>query len=656
MSTSTRKQYLTSTVLTQQFLDQSHDNLINNLELVCDIQAPDGSMIHASDRNKYLGNTFYEALLTFPSIKRTLGEWLVNEIEFSELRIELSNVDGRFNKFLPTGPLFQSWVGNTVEIRVGLRDVASTYFTIFKGRVTQIGGFGRTISTINISARDNYDKLNVQFPKTVFGKTNHPRIDNETQKTFVPIIYGDWTTAIQEPEGSVLAFLMNALDPMVDSSIQRDVSVTVGAADTWTLADHFFNTNDKVQLETSGALPSGYSPTTDYFVSVLNSTQFRLKASAGGPAIGSASAGSGQVRVVTSPNAVARNLEFVTSENSLSFFDQTKVFLKRGETRFQFASADIQNIGAGLNTFEVKQKNGVTLVEGLPYVYKSGDDFFVRVKGKALGYNDNLVWQARDILLTYGGVSGSDLDTVTFQKYRDKATPIESATGSFKSRVWVNEQSSVIQYVLSMFEQVRLEMFTSSQFTLKLSSLHLDEFSTAYQAPKLELKNWDIERNSLKLNIDDKNNFNRIKGAFGFLPNLKENGFTTPVFKNTASIAQIGREVSKQVAFPNLYQLTDATSQTREILKLASGFFELIDCSLTWRSLLLEPGDMCKLTVTIGSTRFENVPVLVRSLAYEPGTLKLPTQFWSLQMVSFGSWSPGYTGMTGGSAAVIVQE
>src|SRR4051812_20367629 len=125
MSSSDRFPYLTSMILNQTVLDNCHDNLTNQLELIVDIEKPTG-IIHASDRNKYVGSTFYEALLTFPVIKRTLGEWLATQLEFSTLELKLSNVDGRFNSLLPGGANFVTWIGNSVVVKLGLRDVAST--------------------------------------------------------------------------------------------------------------------------------------------------------------------------------------------------------------------------------------------------------------------------------------------------------------------------------------------------------------------------------------------------------------------------------------------------------------------------------------------------------------------------------------------------
>lgn len=170
MSGSDRTPWKTATVLDQSFLDSCADNLTCALEMICEIELPGGGKIYASDRNKYVGDRFYEALLNFPSIEQTIGEWLENEFEFSTVTLQLSNVDERFNDYLPSGSLFSSWIGKTVVVKLGLRDVASTYRTIFSGKITDIGGIGRTTKTIVIISRDQNDVLNTQFPQTTLDR------------------------------------------------------------------------------------------------------------------------------------------------------------------------------------------------------------------------------------------------------------------------------------------------------------------------------------------------------------------------------------------------------------------------------------------------------------------------------------------------------
>jgi hypothetical protein len=653
-----RQLYKTANTLDQAFLNDAHDNLVNQLEMICDITAPDGSIIHASDRNKYVGNIFYEALLTFPTIERTLGDWLVSEIQFSEIKIELSNADKRFNRFLPTGNNFESWIGNSIELKIGLRDVTTTYFRIFKGSVTQVGGFGRSTFSITLTARDDYDRLNNSIPTVLFGNTLYPKIQNETAGLFVPLIYGDWRVQVSGPEGSVPAFVTNGLDPLVDRDTSRNASVAIGSPDLWTIDKHFFNSNDAVQIESDGTLPSAYAITTDYFVAPVSNNTFRLSGASGpGAAAGSGSAGSGQFRIKGSPNATPRNVQLTISHNDLTQFDVTQVWLTRGDAKFKIATSDVVNVGSANKSFEILQNTGNTKVEqGDNFLFKPGDNFFVRVKGKYLnGYDDNIIAQAKDLLTVYGGLVAGDFDA-NWDTFRDKNTPTVDAIANVKSRIWLQEPQSLISYVLSLLEQVRLEAFASRNLKLKLTSLHASNFSSAFASATHTIKNWDVERSSVKIEIDDRNNFNRTKAAYAFLPNIKEEGYFSPIFKNTASIAQVGREISKQVSFPNLYIETDVTNQLIEILRLSSAFFEIIMTTLTWRSLLLEPGDVVKMSLKIGSSQFDNVPVLVRSIGYEPQGLKLSLKLWSFQMVPFAGWAPGFAGIVGGASAMIVQE
>lgn len=222
MSGADRQPWLTATALDQDLLDQCADNLSCSLEMVCEIELPSGGTIYASDRNKYVGSRFYEALLKFPTIDRTMGEWLSTESEFSTVTLELSNVDGRFNEFVPGGTSFGGWIGKSVVVKLGLRDVASTYRVIFKGRVTDIGGFGRSTKTIKVIARDDNDALNSSFPNAVFEKVTFPNIENDKEGLCIPFILGDWTTSLSSA-ASIPSFPVNGADLNVYGGTRNNV-------------------------------------------------------------------------------------------------------------------------------------------------------------------------------------------------------------------------------------------------------------------------------------------------------------------------------------------------------------------------------------------------------------------------------------------------
>lgn len=574
MSNADRRPYLTSTVLDQDFLDACQDNLECRLELIVDIEAPvtdatpDG-FIRASDRPKYVDGVFYDNRLKFPLVSRTVGEWLSAEIELSVLKLELNNSDGKFDTLLPGGDDYAGFIGKTVTVKLGLRDVGATFTTIFAGQISDVGGFARTQRSIIVTARDNYEKLQVDFPTTVLTQASFPDIDDGVAGKTAPIIYGDWTTDgnPQTNNASVPAFIVNG-------------QVTIG---------------------------------------------FPL------------------VRI-----------ELFISSNDLTSLDSSGVFLQRGDDFFLIAAADVDTgFFVNVRQFRIIQDSGATLIEGSNFVLTDGDMFWVKVVGKDISpYNDNIVWQARDILITHAGVLAGEFDA-NWVTFRDKAAPAESSVSTIKSRVWIQDTQSVLQFVLSLLEQVRLEMFIDRDLMLRLNSLAFEDFNAA---PVFRVSNFDVEARSLTPQLDTRNNFNRAQAVYNFLPDINENAFSTSVFRNSDAITQqAGLLISKQIVFPNLYVLTDVTNQLKEIIKLASSGYEHVFLTQTWRSLLLDIGDFVFLDVKIGSTVYDSIPCMIREIGYDPEGIKLPVRLWSFQLVPF----PGFAGATnsvGGQTASITEE
>lgn len=573
MGTVDRKPYLTASALDQPFLDECHDNLTNQLEMICDIETPSG-YLYLSDRNKYVGDRYYEARLNFPVIGRTIGEYLNPSIEFSQLQIEINNADGALNGILPSGGNFSSWIGKTISVKLGLRQEASTYIQIFSGKITEEGGFQRGVKSVTLIYRNEFSQLNQDIPKTVFKASVFPDIEEENENTVVPIIYGDWTLNLQPDGASVPAICVNGNDPDVNGE----------------------TSNSEV-------------------------------------------------------------IQFVICDHALEFLDTSEVYLLSSDVFYKFDPGDIQNV-VDNRAFDLLQKDtvpaGTTLINGESYVYKKGDKFYVKVKGKNLGVgiNDNLVEQAKDILLTYIGIDPLLFDS-SWAYFSAKAVPPVSAISTIKSRIWLKDPQPGFNYVLSLLEQVRLEAFINREGKLALSSLHFDEFEPA---PTYTVKNWDVEKDSFQLQIDEKLNFNRARGSFNFLPNRNENYQETGTYRNSAAITQIGKEISKKIVFPNLYEQATVESQLIEILKITSSYLEMINVNLTWRSLLQDIGNFVKINVQIQGTQFANVPCLIRDIGYDPKGIKIVAKLWSFQMVPFSTWNPSYTGIVGGESAVITLE
>lgn len=225
MSSRDRRPWLSATVLDQDFLEDCADNLTSQLELVVEVETPTGT-IYASDRNKYVGEVFYEALLNFPVVERTLGEWLSNELEFASLTLELSNADGRFNAFAPGGASFGGWIGKEVTVKLGIRDVASTYRTIYQGKVTEVGGFKRTIQSIVLVVRDRFDDLKLSIPDTVFTKTDFPDLEDDKEGLGIPVVYGNWAVSLVSGTSVVPGTVTNGKSAMLSSSTQVQCRVS----------------------------------------------------------------------------------------------------------------------------------------------------------------------------------------------------------------------------------------------------------------------------------------------------------------------------------------------------------------------------------------------------------------------------------------------
>lgn len=653
MSSKDRRSYLTATVLDQALLDACQDNLECRLEMICEIETPTADVIYASDRNKYVDGTFYEALLVFPVIGRTVGEWLSPELQFSTLTLELSNVDGRFNRFLPGGADFGNWIGKDVTVKLGLAEVGTTYKTIFKGKVTDVGGFKRNVKSITVIARDDYDKVNKTFPVAAFREATYPKIEPKLIGKLIPVIYGDWTTATEPAPASVPGFVVNGNDPLVTFKEKTLTSITGPATPAvFTCPDHDFDLNDPIQLTSSGTLPSPLTTVATYYAKPTGQDTFEVALAPSGPSVNTTTTGTGDHKVVAAPTAPHRDVQLVVADRDLTFFDSNAVYLKRQDDYFLVPTADL-TVGAGNKSFVVKQNTLNLWVNGAAYLFEAADLFFVKVKGHDLGaYDDNLVWQARDILMTYGGMLSGDFDA-NWANYRDKASPSQSAISTFKSRVWLQEAQASLSYALSMLEQVRLEAFIDRDLMLKINSLHFEDWNAS---PTHVTRNWDVVKDSFQTQTDDRNNFNAAQGVFNFLPDVNQNAWTTAIYQNAAAISQLGRRIAKKLVFPNLYSEATVIAQTEEILRLSSSSLEIVTASLTWRSMLLDIGDFVELRVQIGSAIFDNVIAMVRDVGHDPDGLKVVVKLWSLAMVPFPGYSPGYAGTVGGSSATIVEE
>lgn len=357
------------------------------------------------------------------------------------------------------------------------------------------------------------------------------------------------------------------------------------------------------------------------------------------------------------PNVGDEPLRCVISSTPIKTLDVSSITLLRADKFYVFDPSDIAIVaGSDNQVFDITQKN--LSIDGTPWIYETGDQFFVKCIGVDLsGLESNLVAQAKDILKRFGGMVDGDFDA-SWATYAAKATPSQSAIASIKSRVWLQESQKCLAYVLSMLEQVRLETFIDRLSKFKLSSLHFEDFTPA---PTFTVRNWDIIRGSFKPQSDQQNLWNRAKADYCYSPPITGQRLSTGIYRNNVAIAQQKREISKLVSFPNLYIEADVVAQLGEMIKLASCESEFIEMTLTTRAFLKDISDEMILDINIGAVDYQNVaePVtgLIREIGYDPQGLVIPIKVWCLQMIPFpGSEKSGISGITGGSTAIITKE
>ena len=582
MGTIDRRPYTSATVLDQSLLDECQDNLTNKLEMICELQdiGSSNETLYLSDRAKYVDGRFYYPRVIFPTIDRTIGDWLSNQIEFSSCQLKINNANGFYNHLIMGGSEYNGFIGRRVLIKIGIGEDSSLYNQVFTGTITEVAGFSRDTSSFTITARQDFERINVSIPTTVFTESDWPDIEENFIGLGMPIIYGDWTTQLRIEAPEVPCYPVNGNDPLVNKSLED-------------------------------------------------------------------------------PNAGDTALRCVISSNPLLYVDTASVTLLRGDSYYVFDPSDISIVAGSSNqAIDIEQKN--LMIDGSPWIYETNDEFFIKIKGQDLGsYNDNIVAQAKDILISYTELLLTDFDS-SWDSYRDKATPFQSAIANFKSRVWIQENTSVLEYVTSMLEQVRLEPYVTRDNKWAINSLHFEDFLpsslTDYTA-----KNWDIILDSFSPQTDDRNNFNRASAEYSFSPIISQNKYSTSVYRNDDAITQSGKEISKIIIFPNLYIKSDVIFQLIEILRLASSYFERISMTLTSRAFLLDLGDFITLDVSIGSVDFINLndPVTgqIRKIGYDPNGLVIPIEVWSFQLVPFpGSEKIGVNGIVGGYNATITEE
>ena len=561
--------------LTQALLDECAGNLTAKLEMICTIVDVGTDLVsfYLSDRAKYVyfssidETRFYQPRVTFPQINRTLGDFLSNTVELSSLQVTINNADQYFNTVLPGGDLYNGFINKIMVVEVGIGEDAANYHTIFMGQITKVGGFSRDYKSFQLTAKNKFEILNVNFPNQYFLNSEFAWLDDDLEGTAIPVIFGDWTVNFRRNAPCVPGTVVNGKNPLVNKSV--------------------------VDID-------------------------------GNPDV----------------NVGTERVQVIVSINPLSILNTSKVTLVRSDQYYVFDSDDIEII-SGLDNRGVFITQNILQVgdpDNLePWIYEDGDQFFFEVKGTSFDSPINIgnpVMQAKKLLMVYAELAEIDFDT-SWATYITKI-----ATKGWMSRCWIQDQQPLFEYILSLLEQVRLEVYVNNDNKLAITSLWMEDF---IPAPSFKLTNFDIIRGTLKPRLEDRNVFNSAKAEYGFDPSITQNRFSTAQYSNETAVTQMGSKIAKLIVFPNLYEESHVLDNLTEILRLIP-YVEYIECSVTPRSLLLELGQNIGLNINVGGFNLvdkfgvlynDMVTGIVRSLGFDPKGMSIPIKVWMLQMVAF---------------------
>ena len=350
--------------------------------------------------------------------------------------------------------------------------------------------------------------------------------------------------------------------------------------------------------------------------------------------------------LVSLPSA-AVDVEVVVSDY-YNYNIESEVFVERFGTLYKVHADDISEITT--HGAKVKQNTGNTKIEEENYIYSEDDRFFLILQNTEV-LHDNPVSQCKYLMKTWCGYTDEDFDNTSWDYFSGLFEV--GGTRESLSRIAIYEPVSADRYCSVLLGQVQLQMFIDSKGKINLFSTDFEDFKN--QIDTTSIKQADIVKNSLAVRLRDNNSFNRCRASFAYNPRRRENHLYTAHWKNTVSIAAIGREIPSQtLQFPNLYIRSQVEYHLKQILKLSSAFFEEVEVGLTWRHMLQDLGEYTKQSYIVSQLEFKGTPAVFRRITHNPD-YSLSCSLWCLQQVPFGDWSGG-EGSIGGDASIIEAE
>lgn len=345
---------------------------------------------------------------------------------------------------------------------------------------------------------------------------------------------------------------------------------------------------------------------------------------------------------------------FVFSIGSYTPDNATAVHIKRGDALIQcnYTAAPANTAGywsMGVSSL-VKSGGGTA-----PYTYQSGDIAVIKIKVPYTGTSySNIIQLAEEILVTLGGLSTGDLDSTSWTALKAKSTPAAVDFTTLKGRLWVGDNNkNILEIVLGLLEQVRVEMFVNRSGLIALKALHPDEFTA--QASLDRIEQVEINEESVQIKVDELTFFNQALINYAFTPVTNKTMLTTRQKLNQNSIDKSGKTVIKGIDCPWLYIESDVLYQLVEFLRIYSTGLNFIDLEVCWVHLLRELGSFLGLSYSIGSIDYTNAPMQIRDFGINLANGSVVLKLLSLANFAYTGYSPSNSSrfLSSSSASIV---
>jgi len=590
-----------SDVLTDEVLTSTLSAGINRLEYVVSFEL-NGTTYYVADRPKYLGDIFVEGRIKIPEIEQQLSDILTANLSFSEIKIEIINIDKKFTSFFTGGEFYDFMIGSKVQVFVGLRDNEKAKFRrIFVGYVSHESGVEYTKDYFIINARDVLDKVNTNVPLPVLSPLEFENMPQDNIGKPVPFVLGFWSDGF-----------------LVDYS--------GGAASTTVLV------NDVRQQEVCKVAVT--EPSFHGGILAYNVGGHRFVFSVGGT-------------------------------NAHDFYPN-KIFhclLKRGNYLYHTYFNETPLFTGGFWGCEVYALVADYNALPLAYVYEQGDVLLISTdvglvpnfdETNSVGYRQqfSFIQHTSVILQGLGRLSKSVVESASWQEIYNFIgdTSNLNREKDLNCRTWIADNSTnVLSYVLSLLSQFRCQMYVDHHNNNIAFLKYRAEDNFPQIGEMFTVNQNDIVEKSFKIKPQKTNFFTSGVASYCFNPvagaNIKNTG---KFFINQTTVNKIGRRIDKQLDFPNIheggkgstYSPQAVENHLKGYVRLASAGLEEVSFEMARTGIQFNLGDFILVTFKLGGVNMEQVPMQIKALSFNTEGTGVKLTLTSFLNFAFPTYEP----------------